>query len=279
MIGDQEQYAVTAALMARQLGFPARVVLGFTVPQNGIGDSATITGDDITAWIQVQTARNGWVDVDPNPQLRPVPEKKPERPKQITRPQSIVDPPKDPVDREQNPPPQAHVQQEKAPQLPAWLSILLAVMTVLGWVLLVAALALSPFLAVIAAKWRRRRKRRTHRALPRTRISGAWREFADAALDHGYTPPGSATRSEAAQTVGGPRSLLLASVADRSAFGRAEPTDADADQVWRAVEELRRDLDARTTRWGRWRARVSLRSLGGYRGGEGENEPSSGRKR
>src|SRR5690606_25704383 len=28
MIGDAEQYAVAAAIMARQLGFPARVVIG-----------------------------------------------------------------------------------------------------------------------------------------------------------------------------------------------------------------------------------------------------------
>lgn len=275
MIGDQEQYAVTAALMARRLGFPARVVLGFTVPQNGDNGSTTITGSDITAWIQVQTAKQGWVDVDPNPQVRPIPEKKPERPKQISRPQSVVDPPKDTSDRDQNPPPQSHVKQEKTDQLPLWLSILLTVLTVLGWTLSVSALVVAPFLAVIAAKWRRRRGRRSSRAGPRVRISGAWREFADSAVDHGYSPHASATRSEAAQAVGGPRSLLLASVADRSAFGRAEPTEADADQVWRAVEELRRDLDARTTRWGRLRARVSLRSLGGYRGGRTDKGSSS----
>ena len=29
MIGDAEQYAVAAAIMVRQLGFPVRVVFGF----------------------------------------------------------------------------------------------------------------------------------------------------------------------------------------------------------------------------------------------------------
>jgi transglutaminase-like putative cysteine protease len=266
MIGDQEQYAVTAALMARQIGFPARVVLGFTMPQKASGERVTITGSDVTAWIQVQTAKDGWVDVDPNPQVRPIPQKKPDEPKQISRPQSAVEPPKDDVDREQSPPPQSHVAQEHNDDMPLWMSILLTVLGVLGWVLLVLALVASPFLAVIAAKWQRHRSRRSPRVLPRGRISGAWREFADIAVDHGYVPPGAATRTEVAQAVGGPRPVLLAAVADRSAFGRAEPTDDDAEQVWRAVDELRRDLDGRTTRWGRLRARISLRSLGGYRG-------------
>ncbi|HWD61418.1 MAG TPA: transglutaminase-like domain-containing protein, partial [Humibacter sp.] len=269
MVGDQEQYAVTAALMARQLGFPARVVLGFDVPQDASGDDVTFTGNDISAWIQVKTAKDGWVDVNPNPQVRPIPEKKPDQPKQISRPQSVVEPPKDTTDTQENPPPQSHVAKQHVDRTPAWLGILLAVLTVLGWTLLGLALVASPFLAVVAAKWRRRRARRSTRVLPRGRITGAWNEFADSAVDHGYSPPGFATRSEVAETVGGPRPTLLASVADRAAFGRAEPDDTDADQVWRAVDELRRDLNARTTRWGRLRAKVSLRSLGGYRGSRG----------
>ena len=266
MVGDQEQYAVTAALMARQLGFPARVVLGFTAPQNAGNGPVTFTGSDVSAWIQVQTARDGWVDVDPNPQVRPIPQKKPDQPKQISRPQSVVQPPKDDPQPDRNPPPKAHVAKQQIDHTPAWVGILLLALRVLGWTAVVGALVLSPFLAVIAAKWRRRRGRRSPRVLPRGRIAGAWHEFADAALDHGYSPHIYATRSEVAQSVGGPRPLLLASVADRSAFGRVEPTEADADQVWRAVDELRRDLNARTTRWGRVRARISLRSLGGYRG-------------
>jgi MFS family permease len=71
MIGDAEQYAVAAALMARQLGFPARVVFGF-LPQ-GDGDTLTVHGDDVTAWIEVDTAEYGWVTLDPFPLARPIP--------------------------------------------------------------------------------------------------------------------------------------------------------------------------------------------------------------
>ena len=277
MVGDQEQYAVAAALMARQLGFPARVVLGFDVPQSATGDDVAFTGDDISAWIQVQTAQKGWVDVNPNPQVRPIPEKDHDQPKQVSRPQSAVAPPKDTTDNQQSQPPRSHVAKQRDDGVPVWLGILLAVLTVVGWTVLGLALVASPFLAVVAAKWRRRRARRSVRVLPRGRITGAWSEFADSAIDHGYSPPGSATRSELAQAVGGARPALLASVADRAAFGRVEPDDDDAEQVWRAVDELRRDLDARSSRWGRLRAMVSLRSLGGYRG-SGKNTTGTGRR-
>jgi len=59
MIGDQEQYAVTAALMARELGFPARVVFGFD-PGRRSGPSAgpiAVHCSDVSAWIEVGTAR------------------------------------------------------------------------------------------------------------------------------------------------------------------------------------------------------------------------------
>ena len=68
MLGDAEQYAVTAALMARELGFPARVVMGFVPAEPAAaGASVPITGADVSAWIEVQTHSHGWVAVDPNP--------------------------------------------------------------------------------------------------------------------------------------------------------------------------------------------------------------------
>jgi hypothetical protein len=57
---------------------------------------------------------------------------------------------------------------------------------------------------------------------------------------------------------------VLAAVADRAAFGPEQPSPTEADSVWRAVDDLRLSLDEDRTRWERIRARVSLRSLGGY---------------
>ena len=85
--------------MARVLGFPARVVFGFLVPSGTAATGAvTLTGADVSAWIEVQTSQSGWVTVDPNPPVRPVPQQERQDPKQISRPQSVVPPPQDTTD-------------------------------------------------------------------------------------------------------------------------------------------------------------------------------------
>jgi hypothetical protein len=265
MVGDQEQYAVAAALMARRTGFPARVVVGFVVPaRDWRHESVTLTGSDISAWIEVQTKEAGWVSVDPNPAVRPIPQKQPHDPKKISRPQTAVQPPANDTKQDAAPPQQSRaIHTPKNTQNPL-LELILAIATWAGIGLAALAVLLAPFAAVIAAKWRRRRKRRSATD-PLDSISGGWREFSDAVLDHGFQPPPSATRSELAQTVGGMRPLVLATVADRAVFAPTPPSLDDADRVWRVVDELRESLAAGKTRWQRMRAAVSLASLGGYR--------------
>mgnify|MGYP000603190415 CR=1 FL=1 len=62
MIGDHEQYAVAMALMARELGIPARVIYGYRV-----GSGQTITGDQVGAWPELYLDGLGWVTFDPTP--------------------------------------------------------------------------------------------------------------------------------------------------------------------------------------------------------------------
>ncbi|WP_431280091.1 transglutaminase domain-containing protein [Leifsonia poae] len=265
MLGDQEQYAVTAALMAGQLGFPARVVVGFVAPADtDRAQPVTLTGSDISAWIEIQTSDAGWVTVDPTPPVRPVPPKQPDQPTQISRPQTNVQPPVDENPQQRVEPPQAQVDTADQPQPNPVLDAVIGVLVAIGWVLLVLAILAAPFLAVIGAKWRRRALRRSA-STSVERIEGGWREFADSAIDHGYDPAPSSTRKEVATTIGGARAAALASVADRAVFSPTAPTPEEADSVWTAVDDLRRALAKRETRWKRFVAAISLRSLG-YRG-------------
>lgn len=262
MVGDAEQYSVTAALMARQIGFPARVVVGFVAPADtDLKAPVTLTGADISAWIEVQTRSDGWVTVDPNPPVRPIPPKQPDTPQQISRPQTNVQPPIDDTQAQRDDPPQAQIDNNDQNSPDPLLAAILAVLTIVGWTLLAVAVVAAPFLAVIGAKWRRRALRRTAPTSVE-RISGGWREFADTAIDHGYEPTPSATRAEFAKTVGGSRAAALASVADRAVFSPTAPTPQEADTVWRAVDDLRHALSVRQTRWRRFVALISLRSLG-----------------
>ena len=86
MVGDSEQYASAMALMARSLGIPSRVVLGF-VPKDEHGDiteartqrtengtTTDFTGNDIEAWVEVALEGHGWVAFHPTPQETKTPE-------------------------------------------------------------------------------------------------------------------------------------------------------------------------------------------------------------
>ncbi|HEX4442172.1 MAG TPA: transglutaminase-like domain-containing protein [Galbitalea sp.] len=264
MVGDAEQYSVTAALMARQLGFPARVVMGFVPQTTGTGTSE-IKGKDVSAWIEVDTAQYGWVTIDPNPPTRPIPTVPPKNPNQVAQPQTVVLPPVT-LPNPNVPQPNPDSQQHSIAPPNQFLIGLFAVLQVLAWVLLAVVVVLSPFLVILLAKSRRRKLRRS---APTTlgRISGGWQEFEDSVVDHGIEPPVAATRSEVAMTVGGTRSAVLAAVTDRATFGPGDPDPGEVDLVWRSVGELTAALDAGKTRWERLRAQLSLRSLRGQSGG------------
>ncbi|MET0933835.1 MAG: transglutaminase domain-containing protein [Mycetocola sp.] len=262
MVGDAEQYAVAAALMARELGFPARVVMGFLTPETG--GTVTVTGGDVSAWIEVQDSTGRWLTADPVPAVRDIPEEEPEDPRKVSRPPAIVQPPLEEDDEELDRVPPADSEQNEDIAADPFLAAVFAVARVAGGVLLALAVLAAPFLAVMAAKLRRRtlRRKRTH---PADRIRGGWQEFADSALDFGLEAPPSATRREVAKAVGGKRAFALASVADRATFSRERPSHEDADRVWAAVDDLRGSLATGRTRWQRFRAASSLRSLRGRR--------------
>ena len=268
MIGDQEQYAVAAALMADQLGFPARVVMGFTAGGDAGGGAAasttsggatTFRGSDVTARVEVDTAQWGWVMIDPNPAVREIPDEQQQTPQPVTRPETVVPPPPaEQQDQSQQAPPQSD--RNTPPVQPLWLQILLAalpwVLATLGFV----ALVLLPFGVVITLK-RIRRRRRRRAATPRGRIVGAWDEYRDALLDRGHDVDRTATRREAVVGAPGEGGTGLAALADRSVFGPNDVDGATADRMWSATDDAITSLRVGRTRRERLRAAVSLRSL------------------
>lgn len=260
MIGDAEQYAVAAALIARELGFPSRVVLGFG-PVDSAG-STTFVERDRTAWVEVSTASSGWVAVDVVPERREIPPTEPDEPVPVSRPQNAVPPPvDDPPPLEELAPPEIE-QLDDAELDPFWQAVL-AVLAIVGPVLLVAGIIASPLIGIAAAKLQRRRRRRSA-ADPATRILGGWRDVTDEARDYGMILPESATRSEVAGAIGRPQALVLARVADRAVYAPETPETAEAERVWATADALRASLAEGRTRRERWRAAISPRSLRRY---------------
>lgn len=65
-VGYCEQFAATMALMARSVGIPARVVVGFT--QGSLeGNQWVVRGTDAHAWPELWMGSAGWVRFEPTP--------------------------------------------------------------------------------------------------------------------------------------------------------------------------------------------------------------------
>lgn len=258
MVGDAEQYAVAAALMADAIGFPARVVIGFAPESDP--DPVEILGEDIAVWVEVQTAQLGWVGFDPVPEDRPIPDAPPEELAELARPSTVVPPP--PADEPPVPIDPAISDADSAAEAPGspLLRALAVIGSVLGVVVIIAAILISPFVVVLALKARRRRRRFT-RGSPRARLRAGWSEMVDNARDYGFEPGETATRSEVAMVLATPRSHVLAAAVDRATFGPDDPIEIDVRKVWDVVDEIVDSFAASRTRWDRLRARVSLRSL------------------
>lgn len=63
-----EQYAAAFAILARAVGFPTRVVVGYRLPVGAdAGRPVTLGGADLAAWPEVALAGFGWVPFNPTP--------------------------------------------------------------------------------------------------------------------------------------------------------------------------------------------------------------------
>lgn len=264
MVGDQEQYASAMALMARSMGLPARVVMGF-VAEPGAGDEVTFTGSDVSAWVEIEFAGHGWVPFSPTPERVLTADE--ERPQDDAEPQpQAVQPPPGPADPVQ-------VQDEDTEQAglandgeltadPPRSALLVA--AVVGTPLLVVG---GPLLLVIAAKGRRRRRRLT-RGDGVDRVAGGWDEVLDHALDLRRPAPPRATRREVAADLGesfGPEVAravaTLATRADAAVFGPGPTSATEVAGFWASVDGAVRTMRAAVPRRRRVAARLTTRSL------------------
>lgn len=65
--GYCEQFATTMALMARAVGVPSRVVLGFTGGQLVNDDTVLIRDKNAHSWVEIWIPSHGWMAFDPTP--------------------------------------------------------------------------------------------------------------------------------------------------------------------------------------------------------------------
>ncbi|HWG92867.1 MAG TPA: DUF3488 and transglutaminase-like domain-containing protein [Mycobacteriales bacterium] len=261
--GFCEQYASAMAAMARVLGLPARVAVGFT-PGSPIGEGQyQVTTNDAHAWPEVWFEEGGWVRFEPTPRAEqvttpdytvpPAPEQEevpepaassPAATPDATAPQPTA--PAAPVD------PEAAGGDDAAGALPGWLSP----RRLLGAAVLAILLA-GP--ALVAAARRRRRWREPG-------PQAAWAQVVEDAGDVGHrwnpadSPLAAAARLVEARGLGPDASAALTGIAadlERERYARPGSTPAaDADRLRDAAAAVRAALLAGAPARTRWTARL-----------------------
>ncbi|MFF0338335.1 transglutaminaseTgpA domain-containing protein [Kribbella sp. NPDC004875] len=247
--GTSEQFAASYVVMARLLGLPARLVVGFKQPDEPSPDGTyVIRNRDVLAWPEVAVRGVGWVPLDPTGTAaskagggglagaaEAVRKQLPST-KEIER-------------EHQSEPTLPATEPKTAHHWPGW-GALVAVAGV------VVVLLLLWIVGVPLAKAVRRRRRR------RNGTMGAWAEARDLLRDHGMRVTPAATARDLARESDGPVSqamTLLAGCLDRALWS-GQDSDPDREFAWSAVRKARRGLaEGRLSQ--RIRTTFSARSL------------------
>ncbi|SDE35605.1 transglutaminase domain-containing protein [Glycomyces harbinensis] len=244
--GTSEHFAAAYAVIARLIGLPSRVVVGFDVPEG----ASTVTAAQGLAWPEIAFDGVGWVRFDPMPAAGAVPV-----------------PPEDTLEQmeEETPSPEEAsggggeaedfndeaLEQDgdfndEAGQedsgLPVWV-----------WY---AAAALLLACVPLALKARRalRRRRRLSRGSPAERVAGAWAEVLSEAARAGVKVPGHANAEEAAARL----AVLAADIGvlprlvNAAAFAPGAVAEEDARAAAQVAEAYPRSVRHQVKRWKRF---------------------------
>ncbi|MGG5259436.1 transglutaminase-like domain-containing protein [Phycicoccus avicenniae] len=228
--GGSEQFATSFAVLARAVGLPTRVVVGFTPgTQDQRTGVRTVRGEDALAWPEVYFSGAGWVPFSPTPDLA---ELGPDVPDDAPIPSAAPTPapvPSTAVTVEVTAPGEAAAGPDLTP-------------LVLGGAAVLVVVAVP--LVVLGAL--RGRRRGAHR---RAGARGAWAELLDvAALADLRAHPGQdarelATALDARSGTGSGATAVLAA-AEAEAWS-PEGTSDGADGTWRAARGVARAVRRR----------------------------------
>lgn len=262
--GTAEQFATAFTVLARSLGFPTRVVVGYKVVEDQDGNTVPlryVTSAGYHAWAEVKFAGLGWVAYDPTP--KPGDTQRPPAPD--ASPATTIAP--KPGGSQQRAPHEVGPSEglpDQAGAHSAWLRPLVYTGAVTGSALALLSLVAGTLFGL--KRLRRRRRRRAER--PADRVVGAWHEVVDRLVEMRFpmTPSmtpldiGRAIRSSYGTAAALPLAFLVPDVG-RAIYAHDEPGPEMVERAWQRAVEFEQNLKSTLTRRQRWRALLSPRSL------------------
>jgi hypothetical protein len=239
--GTSAQFATVFVLVARLLGIPARVAVGY-LPGTVSGNVDTVTDGDAYAWPQAELTGTGWIDFDPTPKSTSSGHPPP-REKQPALQQLQTSAPKTG---------KIAAPTVTSPLPPSGLSTTARVLLGIG-----AGVALVLLWVLAVSLWGARRRARLRR-LPdaAARVLAAWDELLVPLAQAGVPIRGrsaQAVAADAARAVPGASRAVreLATLAERALYDRVTADDARA--AWELSDGARPPAHATAGRWARLR--------------------------
>jgi transglutaminase-like putative cysteine protease len=272
------QFASAYAVMARSLGIPARVAVGFT-PGTLTDGRYHVSSHDAHAWPEIYLSGLGWTHLfDPTPGQTGATtggSKLPNDPATVSTAPVTTTPANTAPPRPNSTPGGTGAPQATTPAAPTfapaaatssddalgpWLPVLVA----LGLLALVG----TAYCVVVLALKRRRRDRRRDTTDPVTAIQGAWDEAIDRLHEAAVDPDPAQTPLELASVVPPATSSAtaaplfeLARTYSAARYGDDVTNADDARTAWTSVDELEAALDEGVSWSRRWRRRLDPSAL------------------
>jgi hypothetical protein len=258
--GTPEQFATLVALVARELGVPARLVAGFRIPTSGTSlpaGSYQVTSADAWTWVEIPIRGLGWVVLDPSPGRYGGPA--PPDAGSARSPTPLPSPSQNAQLTHSNSGGHAVAPQSRTPGASG-----LSATELLAVALIAAVVALALLVCFALARKQVRARRRRRHGDPRRRLLGAWQEAIDVLVEAGLPDLSCATSAEVVASTAarfgtgpGERARRLGAAANVAIFSPTSwiPSDA-AEEAWRDEVALSRAVRGQLDRRARLRARL-----------------------
>jgi transglutaminase-like putative cysteine protease len=227
--GTAEQFASAYAVLARAVGLPTRVVVGFQPVPPGPDGVAVVRAADATAWPEVYFTGWGWVPFDPVSGTD-------DGPTSASR--------REVINRLATPTPTPSTPATSGPPLPSKARVpgraaAPVATTEKPWYLLLLAVPVLVLLVLGGLRAGRRAR------LRKAGATGAWAYVLDSLLLAGRTPPRASPAPEIAHEVATAEARRLAVLADRAAFA-PDPAPASSETTaWPLALRVRAALRSR----------------------------------